>query len=109
MPSDPAVGFESVWVAMVGDDTVWRIDPLAMNAASIVNVGDAPFGVVAQAGSVWVANNCGATVSRIDPASNEVVATIDTRYYPRWLDAGHGYVWVGVAAEPYDFGMPVCN
>jgi DNA-binding beta-propeller fold protein YncE len=56
-----------------------------------------------------VANNCGATVSRIDPASNEVVATIDTRYYPRWLDAGHGYVWVGVAAEPYDFGMPVCN
>ena len=48
-------------------------------------------------------------VSRIDPASDEVVSTIDTEYFPRWLDVGHGYVWVGVGAETYDFGVPLCN
>ena len=108
-PTDPAVGFDSVWVPMFGDDTVWRIDPLSATASSIVNVGHGPFGVAVGAGSVWVANNCGGTVSRIDPASNEVVATIDTEYFPRSLDVGHGYVWVGVGAEPYDFGIPLCN
>jgi hypothetical protein len=29
--------------------------------------------------------------------------------YPLDLDVGHGYVWVGVGAEPFDFGFPVCN
>lgn len=109
MPSDPAVGFDSVWTAMIGDDTVWRVDPLSSNAASIVNVGDGPFGVATGAGAVWVANNCDATVSKIDPVTDEVVATIETGYFPRWLDVGHGHVWVGVGGEPYDFGLPVCN
>jgi hypothetical protein len=103
------VGFESVWVVMVSGNTVWRIDPLAMNAAAIVKVGDGPFAVATGEGAVWVSINCDATVSRIDPASDEHVATIETRYYPRWLDVGHGYVWVGVGAEPYNFDPPVCD
>ena len=72
-PGDPAVGFDSVWVAMYGDDNVWRIDPLSGTAASTVNVGAGPFGVAVGDGSVWVTNNCDATVSRIDPVGNEVV------------------------------------
>ena len=108
-PGDPAVGFDSVWMPMFGDDNVWRIDPLSATASSTVNVGHGPFAVAVGVGSVWVSNNCDGTVSRIDPASNEVVATIDTEYFPRWLDVGHGYVWVGVGSEPYDFGVPVCD
>ena len=92
-PGDPAVGFDSVWLPMFGDDNVWRIPPSSATASSTVNVGHGPFAVAVGAGSVWVANNCDGTVSRIDPASNEVVATIDTEYFPRWLDVGHGYVW----------------
>jgi DNA-binding beta-propeller fold protein YncE len=109
LPGEPEVGFESVWVTMIGEDTVWRIDPLAMNVASIVKVGDGPFGAANGSGALWVSNNCDATVSRIDPTLDESVATIETLYYPRDLDAGHGYVWVGVGAEPFDFGFPVCN
>jgi class 3 adenylate cyclase/streptogramin lyase len=108
-PGGLAVGFESVWVVMVSDNTVWRIDPLAMNAASIVKVGDGPFAVATGEGAVWVSINCDATVVRIDPAADEPVATIETRFYPRWLDVGHGYVWVGVGAEPYEFDPPACD
>jgi class 3 adenylate cyclase/DNA-binding beta-propeller fold protein YncE len=61
-PGGLAVGFESVWVVMVSDNTVWRIDPLAMKAAAIVKVGDGPFGVAIGAGAVWVSINCDATV-----------------------------------------------
>jgi YVTN family beta-propeller protein len=109
LPSGPAAGFDSVWTAMGGGDTVWRIDALSKNVASIVKVGDGPFGVAAGAGYVWVANHCEGTVSRIDPATDEVVATIETGYFPRWLDVGHGHVWVGVGGEPYDFAVPICN
>jgi DNA-binding SARP family transcriptional activator/streptogramin lyase len=108
-PSGLAVGVDSVWVAMVLDDNVWRIDPLSGTASSIVNVGDKPVGVAVGAGSVWATNHCDGTVSRIDPASNEVVATIETEYFPRWLDVGHGYVWVGVGREPLSFQGPFCN
>ena len=109
LPGDPTVGFDSVWVAGFGEDTVWRIDPLSATASSIVNVGHGPFGVAVGAGSVWVTNNCDGTVSRIDPESNDVVVTIDTEQFPRWLDVGHGYVWVGVGAESYDVLPWLCN
>ena len=94
---------------MAGGDTVWRIDALSKNVASIVKVGDGPFGVAAGAGSVWVANNCDGTVSKIDPATDEVVETIETGYFPRLLDVGHGHVWVGVGGAPFEIDTPVCN
>jgi class 3 adenylate cyclase/DNA-binding beta-propeller fold protein YncE len=109
LPSNPTSGFDSVWTAMAGGDAVWRIDALSTNVASIVKVGDGPFGVAAGAGSVWVANNCDGTVSRIDPATDEVVETIETGYFPRWLAVGHGHVWVGVGQAPFDIDTPVCN
>ena len=69
-PSDPAVGFGSIWVPTFGDDNVWRFDavvraPPRLSSTSVTG----PFGVAVGAGSVWVANNCDGTVSRIDPAT----------------------------------------
>ncbi len=107
-PSDPTVGFDSIWVATITEGDVRRIDPASERTQAIVAVGQLPFGVTTGAGSVWVTSHCDGTVSRIDPDTNRVVATIETGYHPKWIASGGGFVWVGIGAE--GSGGPVtCN
>ncbi len=95
----PAIGFDSVWVAMFEDNKVWRIDPATGSPQEIIPVGRDPWSVAVGSGSVWVTNTCDGTVSRIDPDTNTVVETIETGYAPRWLAAGGDFVWVGVTED----------
>jgi DNA-binding SARP family transcriptional activator/streptogramin lyase len=98
-PLVPFVAFGSVWVQMVFDNTVWRIDPDTGTPEAIIPVSRNPLGLTAGAGSVWVAGECPSVVSRIDPEKNSVVATIKTGNYPRMPAVVGGFVWVGVAGE----------
>jgi YVTN family beta-propeller protein len=86
-----------VWVADVGGDHVWRVDPMRNIPVSTTQVGGAPLGVVSGHGSVWVANSGDGTVSRIDPVSGRVVATIAVGGSPNGLAVAHDGVWVTVA------------
>jgi YVTN family beta-propeller protein len=70
-----AVGNGSVWVALLPDNAVARVDPNGSVRAR-VPVGPQPDGVATSQGAVWVANKGGPSVSRIDPKTNKVVATI---------------------------------
>ena len=98
-PAGQAVGFGTVWSAMLGDDTVWRVNPRTGKVRGIVEVGDKPMGVAVGAGSVWVTNHCDGTISRIDPRRNTIIETVETGYHPKWLVVGDGFVWVGVSGE----------
>ena len=100
LPSQPAVGFDSIWVAMFLDNTVWRINPATGRPREIVTVGSAPLSVAVGAGSVWASNHCDGTVSRIDPETNLVVGTIEVGFHPQWIAADADFVWVGVAGKP---------
>jgi class 3 adenylate cyclase/streptogramin lyase len=110
IPSDPTVGFDSVWVAAAGQETLWRVGALLEEVEATVRVGRVPYGVATGAGSVWVANNCDGTVSRVDPRTNEVEATIETGFFPKSLAVEDGHVWVGIAAAPFDpFNTGICD
>jgi streptogramin lyase len=98
-PTNPAVGFGSVWVTSTDQGTVWRLDAFTERVARVIPVGDVAYGTTVGAGSVWVTDYCRGTVVRIDPRTNEIVARIETGFIPRWLAFGAGHVWVGVAEE----------
>ena len=85
-----------VWVADVGGDHVWRIDPSRNVPVSTTPVGVAPLGVAAGHGSVWVANAGDGTVSRIDPVSGRVVRTIKVGGSPTGVAVTDDAVWVTV-------------
>jgi DNA-binding beta-propeller fold protein YncE len=98
-PTKPAYGFDSVWVPMFRDDTVWRLDPGTGKPQAIVHVGHRPWAVAVGRNAVWVTDHCDGTVKQIDPASNAVVQTIHTGYHPQWLTAAQGSIWVGVTGK----------
>lgn len=92
-----AVGGGSVWVSDIGNDQVWRIDPVSNSPVGSIKVGLGPVGVAFGAGSVWVANSGDGTVSRIDPVTGVVVETIHVGGSPTGIAATDGEVWVTVA------------
>lgn len=109
-PTNPVLGFGSLWVSSTGQGTVWRIDPVTERVQGVVEVGDVAFGVAVGAGSVWVGDYCRGAVARIDPRTNTVVARIETGYFPRWLAYGADRVWVGVSADDtFDFACPASS
>ena len=77
-PTDPVMGFGSVWVTSTQQGTVWRLEPFTGQVQQVIAVGRGPFGLAVGAGSVWVTDSCGGTVARIDPETNEIVARIET-------------------------------
>jgi YVTN family beta-propeller protein len=89
-----AVGFDSIWVANPGHDTVSRIDPTTDQVIVTIPVGSGPFGLAAGEGAVWAANQSGNTISRIDPASNTVTATLPVGINPVGIATTPGDVWV---------------
>jgi YVTN family beta-propeller protein len=100
-PTKPAFGFDSVWVPMSLDDTIWRLDPRTGRPQAIVKVGHRPWSAAVSRDAVWVTDHCDGTIKRIDPATNTVVRTIHTGYHPQWLTATGGFVWVGLTGKEY--------
>jgi YVTN family beta-propeller protein len=99
MPSSPALGFGSVWVACAADDKVWRVNAATGRVESIIDAGDGPWGVAVGRDAVWVTNQDGGTVSRIDPRTNTVVQTITVGFHPQNVRAVGDDVWVAVGSE----------
>jgi len=73
---EAAAGDGAVWVSLVPDNTVERIDPQTNTVTETIPVGPQPEGIAVSPGAVWVANRGDPSVSRIDPTTNRVVATI---------------------------------
>jgi YVTN family beta-propeller protein len=97
IPTELAVGYGAVWVAVNSENAVWRIDERTNVVQRTIPVGNGPYAVAVGEGAVWVVNTKDASVSRIDPATNRVVATILVGGSPRDIAAGDGLVWVAVA------------
>jgi YVTN family beta-propeller protein len=99
-PAAIAVGFEALWVANEGDDTVTRIrfDPNGTSTRADFPVGDGPIDVAVGEGGIWVASKLDRTVTRLDPATGKIIATIELGNEPQRLAAGGGAVWVSVRA-----------
>jgi virginiamycin B lyase len=89
-----ANGFDSIWIANAGHNTVARIDPATNQVIATIPVGSGPFGLAAGEGAVWVASQSANTVSRIDPATNTVTATIPVGINPIGIATTPGAVWV---------------
>lgn len=90
-PRGVAVGGDSVYVALQGDDAVAVVDRSTLEVTGVVAVGQNPSGVALDpaSGHLYVADVLGDTVSVVDPATRRVVATIDVGINPE-----------GVAADP---------
>jgi DNA-binding SARP family transcriptional activator/streptogramin lyase len=107
-PTNPVLGFGSVWVTSTEQGTVWRINALSQRVERVIDVGTVAFGVAVGGGSVWVGDYCHGAIARIDPKTNKVVARVETGPFPRWLAFGAGHVWVGVGADD-TFDFPGCT
>jgi DNA-binding SARP family transcriptional activator len=100
-PTQPAYGFDSVWVPMFWDNTVWRLDPVTGTPQAIVQVGRRPWSLVVTRRGVWVTDHCDGTVKRIDPARNSVAETLHLGQHPQWIAGVGGSLWVGVTGKEY--------
>jgi YVTN family beta-propeller protein len=78
-PAGIAFGSGSLWVANIDDQTVSRIDPVALRAQRTFTIDDTPTGIAASATGVWVvssqANATSVTVRRIDPQFDVITQT----------------------------------
>jgi YVTN family beta-propeller protein len=93
-PCAVVAGFGSVWVAMLGEDTVLRLDPRTRRVLARVKTGDQPCGMAIGAGSVWVEDYGDGTVTRIDGTTNAVVSRPAVGAQPYDLTFGFGAAWV---------------
>jgi YVTN family beta-propeller protein len=100
-PFGIATGHGSVWVAMFGEDSVWRIDPVTGRVRQKITVGSGPMDVAVGSESVWVTNHCDGTLSRLDVASETVIETIEIGFHPRWLAVDDRFAWVGVSENVF--------
>jgi YVTN family beta-propeller protein len=84
----------AVWVALIADAKLAKIDPATNKVVARIKVGYSPLAVTYGAGALWVANGGSATVSRVDPATRKVVKTIRVGSRPFGIAFGGGAVWV---------------
>ncbi len=108
----PLLAFGSLWVPMVDDGEVARIDPdtgvvtarLAI-PGGLASEADATTvsRLAASADGVWVLSGTGPVqeLVEIDPAANEVASTLPAGEFPYSIEFGFGSLWVThLAAEP---------
>ncbi len=84
----------ALWVALIGDGKLAKVDPATNKVLARVKVGFSPFAVAYGAGSLWVANSGSNTVSRVNPRTRKVTKTIKVGIRPYDLTFGAGSVWV---------------
>lgn len=84
----------ALWVTLIGDGKLAKIDLRTNKVVARVKVGYSPFAVAYGAGSLWVANASSNTVSRVNPTTRKVVKTIKVGLRPYDVAFGGGSVWV---------------
>ena len=85
----------ALWVTLIGDAKVAKIDPATNKVVARVKTGFGPFAVAYGANSLWTANSQSGTVTRIDPRKNKALRTIKVGGRPYDIAFGAGSVWVG--------------
>jgi YVTN family beta-propeller protein len=93
LPSAVATGFDAVWVANTGDNSVVRMNPRTNGVVNEIGVGGGPRGIAVGERAVWVTSEADDSVSRIDAASGSV-KTIPVGDGPTGIAFGEGAVWV---------------
>lgn len=93
-PQVIAVGHDDVWVAVMGENSVYRVDRKTYNIRATIPVGRGPMDLAVGDNAIWVINKTDGSLSRINPLDNKVVATISVGKDPRGVAAGNGAVWV---------------
>ena len=84
----------ALWVALIADGRIAKVDPGTNKVTARVKVGYSPYAVAFGAGSIWVANASSNTVSRVNPTTRKVVKTIKVGARPYDIAFGGGAVWV---------------
>lgn len=87
---------DTVWVAGL-DRRAFAIDARTAAITHTVDVGAAPRGIAAGAGSVWVTVRDDNELVRIDPDSGDVEARVAVGSKPWPVAFGAGFVWVATA------------
>ena len=93
-PRSMALGFDSLWVAMTGEDSVWRLDPATLEVEETIDVGGDPQDVAVAPTAVWVSNTADGTVQRIEPTDNSVDEPIPVDDQPFGIYATSDTLWV---------------
>ena len=86
-----------VWVTIMRENRVDRIDPDGEEVVQRVPVGENPEGVVIGHGAVWVANKGSNSVTRIDSEGGKTSAQVGTE--PIHLAVAEDNVWVTVSGD----------
>jgi DNA-binding beta-propeller fold protein YncE len=87
---------DGVWVSVIGDGTVVRIDPATGSVDKTVTLkpkGSEPEGLAWDGESLWVVDQAGGRVVQLD-ADGAVVGSFDTDDEPRLVAAGDSGIWV---------------
>ena len=93
--ADIGVGEGAVWLLILEDDLVRRIDLATFEVTEAFRVGRIPEALVAAEGAVWVAASRDGTLTRYDPVSADL-KTLEIGGNPRNLAIGGGAVWATV-------------
>lgn len=93
-PRIVALTGSDVWVTLLGDNAVARVDRASGAVVATIPVGRDPRGLVADGDDVWVTNYADGSVSRIDVATNTVVATVAVGGNPVNAVVAEAGVWV---------------
>ena len=91
-----ALGFDSLWVPICSDGTVWRVDPKTTKRLAVIKSGvaDTEGGIAAGEGSVWMPSDPSGVLARIDPQSNKIVSKIQIAPGSFTAVVAEGSVWV---------------
>jgi virginiamycin B lyase len=93
-PDGSAAAKGAVWVALIADAKLAKVDPATNKVVARIKVGYSPLAVAYGAGALWVANGGSGTVSRVNPTTRKVVKTIKVGARPFGIAVGGGSVWV---------------
>ena len=93
--ADIAVGEGAVWLLILQDDLVRRIDPVTLEVTEAFRVGRIPEALAVAHGALWVAASRDGTLTRYDVASADL-KTIEVGGAPRGMAIGGGAVWAAV-------------
>jgi len=112
---------DGVWVSVIGDGTVVRIDPATGEVdqtATLEPAGSEPEGLAWDGESLWVVDQANARVVQLDPDGSEV-RSVDVGEGPRLAASGPTGIWVTnyvpgsislvVDGQAFTVGLPGCT
>jgi hypothetical protein len=89
---------DGVWVSVISDGKLVRIDPAAGKVDLTVRLrpsGSEAVGLAYDGTSVWVVDQAHDRILPIDPATGDVGRPVAVGYHPRLVSSGPSGLWVG--------------